>query len=87
MKPPTRSSLAVMNNPEARTSVVLPDKRPLPSLVTDVERLKNQGAHPPSELLIPAPAAPDSDEDFLAKCRAGQLSSWSHDAYLRVVFW
>ena len=66
--------------------MVLPDKRPLPSIVSDIEQMKKRVA---SGLGVVEPlpvATEDPPEEFLGKAISGALASWSHSAYLRVVY-
>lgn len=66
----------------SRTEIVLPDKIPLPSLISDVTRMMPQ--QPGISEMVVRDELPV--EAFLASVRHGAMSNWGHEAYLRVVF-
>eukprot|EP00198_Chlamydomonas_reinhardtii_P001466 XP_001690802.1 ARF-like GTPase ARLP2, atypical [Chlamydomonas reinhardtii] len=92
----------MLKNPEARKQVVLPDKRPLPSLVTSVESIKqlqqNQArygkkpaagsgpAGPATAVTAAAPPIALSDDEFLQRFLGRGLDRWSHATMLRAVY-
>lgn len=61
-----------------RTQVVLPDKRPLPSVLTDVEKLKARLPSGSAPLLQPpGPKQQDSSDDaFLQGFEVQKLDYW-----------
>ncbi len=67
---------------DSRVRVVLPDKNPLPSLLSNVNKpsVLSPSEHHAlrNDLLLPADA-------FLANVRMGTIDSWSHESYLRMV--
>jgi hypothetical protein len=77
------SKQRMLLDPEARSSVLLPDKVPLPSIVGE---LSNHSA--PSEpleiRLIPKPPTPD--DVYISEFKSGKLSGWGHDPKLRVIY-
>ncbi|GAQ85950.1 GTP-binding ADP-ribosylation factor [Klebsormidium nitens] len=87
------SKKLMLHTPEARTSVVLPDKAPLPSLVSDVRERssaleKTAGISPAAESSSTGSAvhASENDADFLARFEGGQLDRWNHECLIRVIF-
>eukprot|EP00927_Polykrikos_kofoidii_P009755 TRINITY_DN14087_c0_g1_i1.p1 TRINITY_DN14087_c0_g1~~TRINITY_DN14087_c0_g1_i1.p1 ORF type:complete len:511 (+),score=89.43 TRINITY_DN14087_c0_g1_i1:78-1610(+) len=69
-------------SPEARTQVVMPDKIPLPSLISSTE---------PAADLAPieerfSPSKPMSDDEFIDRFRNATLPSWGHEVKLRVIW-
>lgn len=78
----------MMNNPAARTQVVLPDIKPLPSIiassVADPSRLPADSSKGLETRL--AEAKVETDEDFLAAFEARALKGWGHRHFLRVIF-
>eukprot|EP01102_Stenamoeba_stenopodia_P003944 TRINITY_DN1407_c0_g1_i1.p1 TRINITY_DN1407_c0_g1~~TRINITY_DN1407_c0_g1_i1.p1 ORF type:complete len:497 (-),score=121.96 TRINITY_DN1407_c0_g1_i1:116-1606(-) len=72
----------MMNNPEARKQVILPDIKPLPSIISP---LPSQ----PKPIVIPATSSSpveDSDELFLSKFENKTLDRWNHHCLLRVIW-
>ena len=74
-------------------SVLLPDVRPLPSILPDsMNRLRmSDGASSANKegtvIASPhEPRAPLSDEGFLSGLQSGSLSGWGHDTKIRVIF-
>lgn len=72
----------MLHSPAARMEVALPDKRPLPSLISGVE--PGRPVRPLEERL--APGRPLDDAAFLESFRAGRLPSWGHEAKLRALW-
>ncbi|GMH42772.1 hypothetical protein BSKO_10691 [Bryopsis sp. KO-2023] len=70
----------LIENPEAREKVVLPDKKPLPSLVSNV--IKPANVSDP----VPSTAAVETDAEFLALFENGELKKWNQECMLRVVW-
>jgi hypothetical protein len=82
------SKKLMLNTAASRTSVVLPDLRPLPSLVTNVEQLKEQrglGGVDSSEGFI-SPSAPITDSEWLEKFETRKLPSWGHEMRLKLIW-
>lgn len=69
-------------NPDARTQVVLPDKLPLPSLLSSTT---TAGPIRPIEERF-APAKPMDDAEFLMRLQARTLPSWGHEMKVRAVW-
>ena len=82
------SKKLMLNTAASRTSVVLPDLRPLPSLVTNVKQLKAQrgsGGVESSEDFI-SPSAPVTDSQWLQKFETRKLPSWGHEMRLKLIW-
>jgi len=58
-----------MNNPEARTQVVLPDKKPLPSIISDLSQKKDKKIEAIEEAMSQTKIQTDEDflEDFISR--------------------
>lgn len=69
---------------ESRTSVLLPDVRPLPSLLSPTSTTTSPASAPLHERL--QPRAPLSDVEFLVAARASALSGWGHEVKLRLIY-
>lgn len=78
------SKKLMLQTADSRLQVVLPDIRPLPSLVTDVETLSNDGGGEVDKLALRA--APLSDEEFRTRWQEGRLDSWGHESRLRAIW-
>lgn len=74
----------MLNNPEARSKVVLPDRKPLPSLLTRVTSSSSSASSASIPSVSPAP--PGSDEEFLQKFETLKLDRWNHLCLLRVIW-
>lgn len=72
----------VMMTPKAKEVVVLPDKRPLPSLLTDTSRQKLDNNN--NNVVVFKEPLPTMA--FLTSVSQGTMESWSHESYLRVIF-
>ena len=72
----------MLQTAESRLEVVLPDIRPLPSLISRVDPSQEKRK---TDEIIPR-AAPLSDEEFRLRWEEGKLSSWGHEARLRVIW-
>mmetsp|Transcript_15271 Transcript_15271/g.32979 ORF Transcript_15271/g.32979 Transcript_15271/m.32979 type:complete len:547 (-) Transcript_15271:480-2120(-) len=75
----------IWKDEKAKTEVVLPDIKPLPSLITPVEdgvkaEAAEGGVRPPVTL------ATMSDEAFVEHFTAGTLPSWGHETKLRAIY-
>jgi hypothetical protein len=68
----------VMMTPTAKGEVVLPDKVPLPSLLSQVAKPSISNLAPNLKPDLPADA-------FLENVRSGRISEWGHRAYVRVI--
>eukprot|EP00475_Leptophrys_vorax_P045763 TRINITY_DN9627_c0_g1_i2.p1 TRINITY_DN9627_c0_g1~~TRINITY_DN9627_c0_g1_i2.p1 ORF type:complete len:573 (+),score=143.83 TRINITY_DN9627_c0_g1_i2:163-1719(+) len=86
----------ILHNPKAREEVVLPDKKPLPSIVPNsmVKGLKLEAqdskaseADAEEEKKKRQPAGPLTDFDFIEQFEAKSLKSWSHESYIRVIWY
>jgi len=75
------SKKLMLLSPESRTSVVLPDLRPLPSLLSSTEA---STPVPVEERLVPG--RPIEDEEFLELFRARTLPSWGHEMKIRTIW-
>eukprot|EP00639_Heterosigma_akashiwo_P031071 CAMPEP_0194663306 /NCGR_PEP_ID=MMETSP0295-20121207/742_1 /TAXON_ID=39354 /ORGANISM="Heterosigma akashiwo, Strain CCMP2393" /LENGTH=315 /DNA_ID=CAMNT_0039544741 /DNA_START=145 /DNA_END=1090 /DNA_ORIENTATION=+ len=80
----------MLNNPEAREKVVLPDKKPLPSFITDVGSLKERGSR--DNGFAQTEAKPKHYEavmdphGFLSKFEENKLDGGAiHETFLQVV--
>ena len=72
---------------EARTSVLLPDLRPLPSLLTDISSssINSISIKPIEDRLLPR--APLSDEEFIDSVHSGgALMGYGHDIKMRIIY-
>jgi len=72
---------AVWQDPAAQTQVVMPDKRPLPSLLSDVSASKQHG----KEGLLPA-VHEVSDQEFLDLFLQRKPPAWGHETRLRAIW-
>lgn len=69
---------------EARTSVLLPDLRPLPSILTDISS-SSINIKPIEDRLLPR--APLSDEEFMdSVLGGGALMGYGHDIKMRIIY-
>ncbi|KXZ55875.1 hypothetical protein GPECTOR_2g1426 [Gonium pectorale] len=83
------SKQLMLQTPEARTCVVLPDKRPLPSILTDLSALSFKEVPK-----LPAagagaargPASQLSDAEFLSRFLSRSLDRWNHECLLRAIY-
>jgi len=71
----------VWHDPAAQTQVVMPDKRPLPSLLSDVNASKQRG----KEGLVPA-VHEVSDQEFLDLFLQRKPPAWGHETRLRAIW-
>jgi hypothetical protein len=70
---------------ESRTSVLLPDLRPLPSILTDVSSSSSINIKPIEDRLLPR--APLSDEEFMDSVLGeGALMGYGHDIKMRIIY-
>ena len=67
---------------ESRTSVLLPDIRPLPSLITDVHAERK----PVPSLPLLQPRAPLTDAEFMSAVHTSKLPAWGHYCKLRLIY-
>eukprot|EP00455_Lapot_gusevi_P006711 TRINITY_DN12874_c0_g1_i3.p1 TRINITY_DN12874_c0_g1~~TRINITY_DN12874_c0_g1_i3.p1 ORF type:complete len:213 (+),score=30.49 TRINITY_DN12874_c0_g1_i3:90-728(+) len=75
-------SVPVLTQPQAQDTLVLPDLQPLPSLVTDISKLKMEHAEEKKE--VPDQAV--VEHDLVSRFEALQLRSWSHEVMVQVIF-
>jgi len=91
------SKQRMLMNAEARSAVLLPDIRPLPSVVSGVSSSPGgtgtnaEGEQEKLTAVTPAhlrlqPRAPLSDLDFLLAIKQGSYHSWGHDILIRVIY-
>jgi hypothetical protein len=77
----------MLHNPTAKEQVVLPDKKPLPSMVSNAltkgANLESKEADSNEEKKVSAPL---TDEEFLVSFDAKALKNWSHKSYIRLVW-
>ena len=85
----------MLNDPNARTNVLLPDKLPLPSIITsitsitkDTSRNSNQEQQSSSSQLENniIPKEPATDIQFLEDYEKGILKSWGHEVKIRLTY-
>lgn len=74
------SQEAIWKNPDAQKSVVLPDKKALPSLISPVGEKEGKAPNVPTSL------KELSDAEFMALFEQRRLPSWGHDARVRAIF-
>jgi len=72
---------AVWRDPVAQNQVVMPDKRPLPSLLSDVHASKQQGKEGPSPVIHEV-----SDQEFLDLFLQRKPPAWGHETRLRAIW-
>jgi len=72
----------MLQSPDSRTQVALPDKRPLPSLISSTT--SSEPPKPVEERLRPRGAMDDSE--FLERFRAKTLPSWGHEQKIRAIW-
>ena len=77
------SKKRMLMNAEARSSVLLPDLRQLPSLLLDVVEKSTDST--PAHLRL-QPRAPLSDVDFLVAVKQNELRGWGHDIFIRLLY-
>lgn len=79
----------IMMNPEARVTVLLPDIRPLPSIIPSTTSASASASAStvatPSHLII-QPRLPQTDQEFLSSFINNTLTGWGHDAKLRAIY-
>lgn len=86
------SKQRILMNAEARSAVLLPDIRPLPSVVSGVSsNTEGRGIAAKLSAATPVhlrlqPRAPLNDLDFLLAIKQGSYQSWGHDILIRVIF-
>jgi hypothetical protein len=83
----------MLNNAKARTEVVLPDKKPLPSIIphaiakglrlkeAEDTAIEQKGANAFGSKTVL------TDEEFMEELDKKTLRSWSHQSYIRVVWY
>jgi len=80
----------MLNDPDARTMVLLPDKVPLPSLLVDVKALASSSAAGSKDFTSgddnKSPRAPLTDAEFLLRLSQSTLPGWGHEVKLRVLY-
>ncbi|GLC43758.1 hypothetical protein PLESTB_000905000 [Pleodorina starrii] len=93
------SKQLMLMTPESRERVVLPDKTPLPSIITDLTSLRaalpgttqpggaaTAAPLPPSQQAPQPPTAPLTDDAFLDRFLTRSLDRWNHECLLRAVY-
>ncbi|EFJ50977.1 hypothetical protein VOLCADRAFT_88144 [Volvox carteri f. nagariensis] len=76
------SKQLMLQSPESRIRVVLPDKRPLPSIITDLSTLR-RGTTTSAASQAPGPL---TDAEFLDRFLGRSLDRWNHECLLRAVY-
>lgn len=78
----------LFDSAESRKEVVLPDKRPLPSIVTNLKPLEFKAMSGDGPLFPTPPphTGPLSDCEFLEAVRDKKLPGWKHEDLLRVIW-
>eukprot|EP00386_Alphamonas_edax_P014416 GDKI01044312.1.p1 GENE.GDKI01044312.1~~GDKI01044312.1.p1 ORF type:complete len:594 (-),score=179.54 GDKI01044312.1:173-1852(-) len=77
------SKQAMLMDPTSRRQVVLPDKRPLPSIISKVDGSKlatEAHVQPTASHAIP------TDEEFIQRFEAKTLPSWGHEQVIRTAY-
>mmetsp|Transcript_10493 Transcript_10493/g.34463 ORF Transcript_10493/g.34463 Transcript_10493/m.34463 type:complete len:519 (-) Transcript_10493:54-1610(-) len=77
------SKRLMLQTPDSRTQVVLPDVRPLPSLLSSTTGGKGDAAASP---VVQPNAAPLSDDEWLLRWESRELPAWGHEARLRLIW-
>ncbi|GIL47047.1 hypothetical protein Vafri_3881 [Volvox africanus] len=82
------SKQLMLQSPESRVRVVLPDKRPLPSIITDVASLRGDPQPRAPEHLLAASRASGvlADAEFLDRFTTRSLDRWNHECLLRAIY-
>lgn len=80
------SKKRMLMNAEARSSVLLPDIRSLPSILSSNSQTEEKLDSAVPHHLRLQPRAPLNDVDFIVATRGGTYGSWGHDILLRVIF-
>eukprot|EP01034_Spumella_vulgaris_P021915 gene21915-27992_t len=86
------SKQRMLHDADARIMVLLPDKLPLPSLVTSTASTTSsvvsvsEGVKYSAGVLKLVPSAPLTDGEFLSLFHAQRLPGWGHDAKIRVIY-
>jgi signal recognition particle receptor subunit beta len=92
------SKQLMLLNADARTTVLLPDVRPLPSFLSShAHNSSADGASSASASVAPAapvapvhlrlqPRAPYTDEEFLLAFNNNNLGQWGHDSKIRLIY-
>jgi len=78
------SKKLMLQTADSRMEVMLPDIRPLPSMITDIERLSKEAAK--KGFPVAPRGAPLSDEEFWQQWREDRLTSWGHESRLRAIW-
>jgi hypothetical protein len=78
------SKKRMLLDPEARNTVLLPDLRPLPSLLTLTDS-SSEAAKTPIHLRL-QPRAPLDDQQFIAAIRSNEYPGWGHDTLIRLIY-
>eukprot|EP00286_Rhodomonas_abbreviata_P025296 CAMPEP_0181294310 /NCGR_PEP_ID=MMETSP1101-20121128/3528_1 /TAXON_ID=46948 /ORGANISM="Rhodomonas abbreviata, Strain Caron Lab Isolate" /LENGTH=520 /DNA_ID=CAMNT_0023398951 /DNA_START=105 /DNA_END=1667 /DNA_ORIENTATION=+ len=73
----------MLQTSDARTQVLLPDVRPLPSLLSNVDAAATSTA--PAEDFV-SPSKPLTDDEWVHKFEQRLLPSWGHEARLRLIW-
>lgn len=73
----------------ARTQVVLPDKKPLPSIVHNsvLKGVSLEVKGEEKQVIVLKKSYELSDEEFIRHFEEKKLDSWSHKSFIRVIWW
>lgn len=74
----------MFNNAKSRTRVILPDKKPLPSLITSISsECSHKGNKSPPRACALWEAA---DDEFVMREELGLLSGWNHECLTQLIY-
>jgi len=76
------SKKLMLQTADSRMTVALPDRKPLPSLLSNVDAAKGT----PAPVLQVSRRAPLSDDEFLTRFVEKDLPSWGHEHKLRAIW-
>jgi ADP-ribosylation factor protein 1 len=82
----------MLMNAESRESVILPDIRPLPSIISSTSTSINELSKDVNSVSmgnvksVPEPRLPLTDTEFLNEFNDRSLKSWSHDSKIRLIY-
>eukprot|EP01006_Ploeotia_vitrea_P032583 TRINITY_DN64775_c0_g1_i1.p1 TRINITY_DN64775_c0_g1~~TRINITY_DN64775_c0_g1_i1.p1 ORF type:complete len:554 (-),score=86.14 TRINITY_DN64775_c0_g1_i1:132-1601(-) len=75
-----------MMSPKAKDGVVLPDKKPLPSIVPASSSNNKQKTLAEAQDFKPSLPPQDSEEQFMSAIESGTLGQWGHRTMLRLIW-
>lgn len=71
---------------QAKTGMILPDVKPLPSIVPGSFLVNKDAMKKTNETILEASVDPIDDDEFLKRFESCTLTSWSHKTHLRVTW-